>query len=506
MVTRITGMASGLDIDTVVKKLMQAERTPLDKLNAQKQLMEWKRENYREISTKMVTFNEKLSELSKSSAISAQKANITGDTSAVTAKAGTSASGVMEIKVTKLATASSATSSGNIELNDGVTAPTDWSSVKLSDIKGSGISSTGTSTVKIGSGDSQVSIEIDNENETLDSFVQKINANKNSGVTAIYDSATGKVSLTSKTTGENDVALDGAIFTALKLGTELTGGEDAELTVNGLDIKRSSNSFLLNGVELTLNKVTSDTPTRVEVVKDTDKLVESVQSFVTAYNDLLSAMNSKIGEERYKKYTPLTTEQKAEMSDDEVKLWTDKSKSGMLKNDTILQSAVSDMRTAMLQNVKLADGTELNLTDLGITTGTYDTKGKLILDTDKLKTALDKDPDLVSNFFGTNYSASFANNKYTEQDGILARMRKISNSGLIKMAETAGTSKVSADLTASFLTTSTMGEQLISLDRRISDLTSKLNMKETNYFKKFTAMETAISKYNNTSSSLSSFM
>ncbi|MNI34417.1 Flagellar hook-associated protein 2 [compost metagenome] len=317
--------------------------------------------------------------------------------------------------------------------------------------------------------------------------------------------------MTNKTTGVtgntgatgNANALSGSIFTALKLGS-FTGGADASLTVNGLDITRSSNSFTMNGVELTLNSASGGTASRVEVTKDVDTLVANVQSFVDAYNEVLSFMNSKVSEERYSKYPPLTTDQKSEMTDDEIELWTTKAKSGMLKNDSILSSAISSMRTAIVDGVKMADGTKISLTQLGITTGTYETKGKLILDTDKLKTALESNPDIVNNFFGKNYSSSSLNNTYTSDDGILARMKKISNSTLIKLAETAGTSKYSSDLTASFLSNSTMGTTLLSLERRIDDLEDKLTLKETNYYKKFTAMETAINKYNSVSSSLSS--
>ena len=53
---RINGFASGMDIDSMVKELMQAKREPLNKLNQQKQLLDWKREAYRELSSKMVGF------------------------------------------------------------------------------------------------------------------------------------------------------------------------------------------------------------------------------------------------------------------------------------------------------------------------------------------------------------------------------------------------------------------------------------------------------------------
>lgn len=73
MTMRISGLASGMDIDSMVKKLMTAESIPLNKLNQQKQLTEWKRDGYRQVSTKLVTFNEKLTNFSFSSAIDSKK-------------------------------------------------------------------------------------------------------------------------------------------------------------------------------------------------------------------------------------------------------------------------------------------------------------------------------------------------------------------------------------------------------------------------------------------------
>ncbi|MEJ8305969.1 flagellar filament capping protein FliD [Saccharibacillus sacchari] len=501
MVTRITGMASGMDIDSMVKKLMTAESAPLTKMNQQKQLMEWKRENYREISTKMVTFQEKLSDLVNSSSLTSKQANTTGNTTAVTATASSGASGTFDIKVTQLATASNAvTGSG-------------WTSTATT-TKLSTLDSSLTGTVRVGNAD--IALDAD---ETIESFVKKVNSSKDAGVTAIYDSGNG-ISFTSKTTGSvksdgvtsNNLTVAASGSTAFGISQNLkdafslgfNDAKDAEATINGLKVVKPTNSFEVNGVKLTLNSLTpTGETTRVSVVDDTDKIVDSVKSFVEAYNDLLSTVNGKLSEERYKKYTPLSTEERAAMSDDEAKLWTDKAKSGMLKNDSILQDTVASMRTAMVQGVKLADGSTLSMVSLGITTGNYQTKGKLELDTDKLKAALEKNPTAVSDFFNQDYSKAFSSNNYTETDGILAKMRKISTGSLQRMYDTAGTSRASKDLTASFMTTSVMGEQLTSLDRRISEMTEKLNRIETNYYKKFTAMETAINRYNTQSSSLS---
>lgn len=503
--TRITGMASGLDVDSLVKQLMQAERKPLDKLNQDKQLIEWKRENYREVSTKLVTFAQnKVNDIfSKSTSLNAQKGVVSGNTSAVTINATATASGVLDINVTKMAAAAKMTSSANpatsIAVPDG-----DWGKVKLSDITGSGVSGTTPLTVKVGGAE----IQIDPATETLDSFVKKINSNSSAGVTAIYDSGTGKISLTSKTTGVkgNDIKLEGTIFSALKLGSQLTGGADAELTVNGLSITRSSNSFTMNGYEITLNGLSEGKPTHVESSKDIDKIVANVQSFVDSYNELLSYLNGKVNEERYKSYTPLTSDQKSGMSDKEIDLWTEKAKSGMLKRDSILQSTISELRTALIQGVKISGTETISLSQLGITTGSYETRGKLVLDTDKLKTAIQNDPDIVNKFLGNNYAASSLGGDYKDTDGILSRVRKISNQSLANLADTAGTSKVSTDLNAAFNTDSTIGNQLYNLNRRISDLESRLNDKEANYYKKFATMESAINKYNTISSSLLSYL
>jgi len=564
VVTRISGMASGMDIDSLVKSLMTARQGPLNKLNQQKQTLEWQRDDYRKMSTKLVTFmQDSITKLSQSSTINAQKASVTGNTNAVTATASSTASGTMTIEVKELATSASAltetgkwaaATAGKLTMGD------------LKDVSTPGSTPLFTADGKATVGNAQIAFKT---TDTVESFVAAINANKDAGVTAVYSPSSG-LSFTSKTVGSQSVltsataAKQGVTYAQdavksaqeevdatsdpadkavaekklanakidLETAQKVTGideklqkafglkidpagnkGTDSEVIVNGLSVTNSSNTFEVSGVSLTLNAKSVGSPTTVTVAKDTEKVVKAVQDFVNAYNDVLSSVNSKIGEERYKKYTPLSSDQKKEMSDDEIKLWEDKAKSGMLKNDPILQRTVSDMRSALIQGVDIGrivqvDGEPVNkpltMTELGITTGTYDTKGKLVLDADKLTKALNDNPDIVNQFFGQNYSKATLNNNYAADDGILAKMRKISTASLASLAEKAGTSKVSSDLTSTFLTTSLMGQRLTSIDREITNWNSRLTRIETNYYKQFTAMETAMNKYNTTMSSLSS--
>lgn len=62
---RITGMVSGMDTDATVKKLIQLEQTKVDSAKQDKQILEWKKEQYREIATAMKAFQDTYFDLLK---------------------------------------------------------------------------------------------------------------------------------------------------------------------------------------------------------------------------------------------------------------------------------------------------------------------------------------------------------------------------------------------------------------------------------------------------------
>lgn len=101
---RIGGLASGMDIDTMVKDLMKAERIPLDKLKQKKQVLEWQRDDYRSMNTLLLNFRSELTTMRLSSTYRARGTTSTAD-SKVTATASSAASlASYTIKVDKLAT------------------------------------------------------------------------------------------------------------------------------------------------------------------------------------------------------------------------------------------------------------------------------------------------------------------------------------------------------------------------------------------------------------------
>ncbi|MEF2968082.1 flagellar filament capping protein FliD [Paenibacillus sp. M1] len=501
---RISGFSSGLDIDSMVKELMQAKRAPLDKLNQQKQLLDWKREAYREQSTKMVSFiNDKLSSLKSTFSMQAKKAEITGDTGAVSVSASNSASNLpIDVTVTSVGTAAGTEIKFAGKTRDSL----------MSDVLGT----TDSTTIVINGKDVVIS---DPANTSIQSFVTQINKQAGSEVNATFDSATGKLVITSKIVGaSSDIQISDNLLSKGEVKNitqsdpefSINGVSSTELIANGA-VKidpNNSNVITYDGMQIILKGTGT---VNIQTKPDTDKLVDAVKSFISDYNTLISAMNSAVNEERYRDYAPLTDDQKAEMSEDDIKLWTEKAQSGMLKRDDIISSVVSGMRTALTSKVSTAEG-DFSIFSLGISTGKWNEGGKLVIeDEDQLRQMIELNADQVISFFsGVGTSVTSEDKKkgiqYNEDTGIFNRLSNLLNDGLNRLAERAGTSRISSDLNSSFLASSTMGMESRDLENRIKDMKNKLTRLETNYYKQFTAMETAINKYNAQSGSLSSFL
>lgn len=193
-------------------------------------------------------------------------------------------------------------------------------------------------------------------------------------------------------------------------------------------------------------------------------------------------MNTKVDEEKYRDYPPLTDEQRSAMKETEITAWEAKAKSGLLKNDDILKDTITAMRSVINNSIG-------QLSSLGITTGQYYEGGKLYLDEDKLKKALQSNPQQLSNVFQGS-------------DGIVNKLSTTMTNTLQKFSDRAGTNRFSGDLSAAFKDESVMGKQMKEYTSRISDLMKRLDDQETRYYQQFSAMETAMNQLQSQSSSL----
>jgi flagellar hook-associated protein 2 len=348
-------------------------------------------------------------------------------------------------------------------------------------------------------------ISIDPDVDTIQDLIDKINA-ADANVTASFDFATGEFYLANKDPGSTITVSGDLLTNADAFDLNYSSGTNAVLEVNGMTIERSSNTFTINGVEITLTGTSGSQTTTINVTTDTDAIVESIQSFINDYNAMISAINAELNEERFRNYPPLTDEQKKEFKEDDIKLWQEKARSGTLRNDTILSKVINDLRLAAIADVGTGSDA-INITDIGINTGDWTKRGQLqIIDEEKLRKAIEENPEQVLKLFSGNESGADSDDPADPQLGIFNRMRNILAAGIDQLANKAGTSRVSTDPNQSYLKNSLMESELTSLERKIEDYERRLTDMENRYYKQFTAMEVAINRFNAQAGMFANFM
>lgn len=606
MVTRLTGMNSGLDVQSLVTGLMKAEKMPLDTLNQKKTTLTWQTNLYREVNTKLSTLKNTLDNMRLSGDWKMNTATSSNE-SAVTVKAdGTSSKISHSITVTELASGASVQSSGKIT-SDTMTAGTpptapltvtagsnDQLNVTLGGVTRTLTLSAGTyadadalatelqtqmdnmfgkysngTTRKIevtnasgalqfktnadpsltGSTAPAVSVSTVNGRDglkdlgftsgqsnrinttaaistvggspalspsgsflvngqkisytgtdTIKSIMDKVN-NSNAGVNMTYDSAADKFTFTTKDTGSaavvnlqnSSTSPDGNFLAFAKLPVGTVSGKDANVTIDGVQSYRSSNTFTSDGVTYTINQKTTS-PVTATISQDVDSMVNKIKDFVKVYNDTIDLMNTRVKEVKNRSYTPLTDDQKKDMSDTDITNWEKTAKLGLLHNDGIVNSAISGLRSWVTASVGSVANTSYNaLYKIGITTMPYSNSspqdsGKLELDETALKKAITDDPSAVTGIFSN------------QPAGIAQKMYEQVNKSIKELSTKAGGSTTAIDNV-----TTDLGNKINDLNKQIATSTVKLADKEDYYYKMFAAMDSAVGKNNSTLTWLSQF-
>ncbi|MEN6313410.1 MAG: flagellar filament capping protein FliD [Clostridiaceae bacterium] len=624
---RLTGLGgSGLDTDTIVSQLMTAEKIPLNKLYQKKQLAEWKRDAYREITNKLRDLKDTYFNVAKSSSNLMSEtsfkrfAGTTSNSAYVTVSGNAeSVAGSHTVSVVRLATAGKAVSA------DGVTDALEGNAVSNFNLSGSKIqitldgvtkeltldnySSTGSEIIsKSGTGlqalvdnafgTGKITVGYDEGTKKL-SFdtnegshrITLSNGTSNNGLAALgfstgasnrlditkslenlsssfvnnltfnsqgklkftinskeftFDKSISLSSMlntinsdaTAKVNIKYDETADGFVITAKQLGAgdniiigagqegnffgaagasginidpaTMEDGKDAEAIIDGQRVIRSTNTFALNGATFTLVKPHAAPASESETVSlsmNTEEIYNNVKGFVDKYNEVISFINTKLTEKYDRDYQPLTDEQKEDLSEEEIKKWETTAKTGLLKGDSLLQNIAYNMRNALTDSI---EGISTTLSSIGITTGEYSEKGKLLINETKLKAAIESDPNAVSELFTKESDIS-----YTTATTSALRSQRFSNEGLA--------SRISDILNDNIRTVGGKGlllekagiqgdttefknliyKQIDDYDDDIDALIDKLNDKEDRYYAKFTALEKYISQMNTQSSWIS---
>ena len=279
-------------------------------------------------------------------------------------------------------------------------------------------------------------------------------------------------------------------------GAKKIDGCDSEIKLNGITYTSSLNTYSINGLSITAMQATGDGDTNaitVTTATDTQAIYDKIKSFLTQYNSLINEMTSLYNADTAKGYEPLTDDEKSAMSDSEVERWEEKIKSSLLRRDDSLESVMNLMTNAMSQPVTI-DGKKYYLSSFGIKTlgflnapenqqNAYHIDGDeddtaTSGNEDKLMAMINSDPDTVVSFM-----QQLTTNLY---DAIGTKMKSSTLSSIYKVYN----DKEMASEYSDYTTTIKKWEQ-------------KLQDQEDAYYKKFSAMETALSKLQSQTSSLS---
>lgn len=470
---RFGGMASGLDTESIVKQLMQVQRMKVDRYTKQKQLLEWKREDYRDINTKLLTLRNTVFDLQLESSFMGKKVTSSDESILKATAKNTAVEGRFEIVVKQLA--SGVTKESNYSKDAGIA---DNKLVHAGTFKLNGVK------ITLSAGESVAQI------------AAKINAvSSDTKVKATYDADKNMFYLMTTNTGsEAKITITDSQFSDVSFLQNFTSasGKNAVITFNGgSDIEFASNQFTFNNINFDLKKADPNTTVTVSVDPDIDGIVDKIKSFVETYNAVMEKMGTKLSEKRYRDFEPLTDEQKEAMKESDIEKWEEKAKSGLLSGDSLLSGLYSNIRIAASSAIE-GEGKYRTLSSIGITTQSWYDQGKLYIDEDKLRTALNEDLDGVIKMFTATKAADGS-------DGIATRLYSAVNNGMKTITDKAGSSNSLVD--QSFL-----GKQIDEIDDRIDQMEDYLIRVEERYWAQFTAMESALQQMQSQSNWLTSML
>lgn len=481
---RITGLASGIDTDSVVKAQMQKYQKKIDSAEQQKQLYEWQQEAYRDVISDLKQFYSKYADVTNKDTNMVLSANYktasfsTADTSAAVSAEGLAGAtlGNYNIKVAGIA-------------------------ARASGIFGD-LSSLGTKPFFAVNG-KNISVDLA-DCATDDEKAAKINGifiSEGIEAKVVKSTLSGYIIQTNNMGASQSLEIESDGQTVLS-----AAGKDADVIITdsyGTTAERSfsSNSFIIDNVKFTISGTTGDQGVAFTGKTDVSALKDRIVNFVNDYNKLISGITEKLQEKKDRDYPPLTDAQKENMTDDQIQKWEAKAKTGILRNDSYLSSIISKMRTAINTPVKAS---ALQYADFGLNfENEFSKAGQLTIDETKLSDALQKNPDEFMKLF-TNISYSTDKTANYNETGIMQRIKgilndnvNVSSSLLLKKAGYPGSSTYSDNSLQS------------AIDKQtgiIKNLKSWYSERETALYKKYSELEAAMTTYNYRLSALNSML
>lgn len=423
----VSGLVSGLDTATIVNQLMQLEATSQNRLKSRVTSEQSVLKVLQGLNAKFAAMATQAKGLSAPGAWSPISATSSDKGVTVATTSGTSA-GSLSFQVDAVAVAGRLTFGSTAALSD-VVVPLDADGLH-------------TVTLTVGG----TSKQIDAGDGTLRSLVSALNAG-GSGVSAAtlkLDGGAYRLMVQSTTTGAaSSLQLTASDGSDLLGGASAVAGSDAAITIGGDTVHSATNTFtdLLPGVSVTVSAAAVASTVEVTVSRDASQALGKAKALVEAINASLSEIDTQT------KYNAISKT------------------SGALTSE----SAVRDLRTALLQTVYPGDGS--TLAGIGIQTDRF---GKLVLDETAFSSAYNADAAAVAEKLGG-------------ATGMAGRVAAVATSA--------------SDPYTGTLTSAATGRStgIARLQDSIDKWDLRLELRRTTLERQFTSLETALNKMNSQS-------
>lgn len=515
MTMRVTGLISGMDTESMITELTKANSQKVEKYKGDQKKLEWTKDAWKDLNKEIVTFYKgALSDMRFDSAFNKKTTNVSDSSVASVITSDNAMLSTQSLKVKQLATSAYATSAKITALDD--VASKDRAGTALSTL---GINAGEKFRMTFGE-DTEDAIEIEiEEGETIQSFVNKLRGAESSKtgqkVNVNFDADAQRLFIASTDTGKDasfqiDTGSSSAILDNLGLAAGAEGkegityekGQDAIITLNGVDYNSKNNTISVNGLTITAKRETkADEVVSLTTETDTSGIYDKIKGFLKKYNELVKKFDELYNAESAKGFDMLTEEQEWSMSEKQVEEWNDKIKASLLRKDATLGKVSSAMKTIMGSafEIEAADGStkKMSIGAFGIKTLSYfeaeeNERGVYHIDgdsedeasannEDKLRAAIAKNPEEVSGFF-----KKLAGSMYEKLTGLMAR------------TEFSSTYTVYED--------KKMETQYNGYKTKIANETKKLQDMEDKYYKQFAAMEKALAKTQSQQSQLAGYL
>ncbi len=465
-----SGLASGIDTDSIITEMMSLERAPIKQIESRKDDEKKRLEAFSQFKTRLEALRTAVSDMKLTSDIRTNSVNLSSDKH-ISATSSGSDTGNYDVAVAQLSQVQKSVSNGF----ESRTAP----------VLGTGI-------VKIN--DTEISVTADNN--SLISLVESVNAQTDkTGVKAsiINDGSGGDEAYRLVFTGvdsETSFTVDDSGLNGAEKALNVTSTQEAQQAVafiDGIQIVSSTNTIkdAVSGLSIELNSVNSysggtpeagkkpwewaDKPvyetTGLEIKADTDALKEKLTTFVGAYNSIMDWISSG--------YDEFGASRASVAGEDEE---ADEVLSSLVRGDSAINNAKRQLQEVLTDAVKDSGRYDI-LSEIGISTNR---DGSLSQKNTKLDKALDEHYDDVVSLLAGGETTN----------------------GVMKKFNTLLLDLTSASRGVYATEKENYEDTIKSYNSQIDNMERRIRQRETTLRSQFSAMESLISQMNSQSSFL----